>query len=101
MRLYKYLSPERLDVLRNERVRFSQPNVFTDPFELSTTVGSIFGEKTWEVPRTSTREQTVNPIEHAAPDTDMLTADLATKLKMAGNLLLDMFGKVTSKGLQE
>jgi DUF2971 family protein len=101
MRLYKYLSPERLDVLRNERIRFSQPNVFNDPFELSTTVGSIFGEKTWEIPLTSTCGQAVNPIEHAASDTNMLTADLATKLRMAGNLLLDMFGKVTSKGLQE
>jgi hypothetical protein len=56
--------------------------------------GSIFGEKTWEVPLMSTSEQTVNPIEHAASDTNMLTADLATKLKMGGNRLLDMCGKV-------
>jgi Protein of unknown function (DUF2971) len=76
MRLYKYLSPERLDVLRYERIRFSQPNVFNDPFELSTTVGSIFGEG-------------VNPLEQAAAATDL------------GNQLLGMVEKVASKGLQE
>ena len=31
--LYKYLVPDRLDVLRNARIRYSQPPVFNDPFE--------------------------------------------------------------------
>jgi hypothetical protein len=31
--LYKYLSPERFDVISNHRIRFSQPVVFNDPFE--------------------------------------------------------------------
>ena len=34
MSLYKYLSPERLDVLQNLRVRFTQPGEQNDPFEL-------------------------------------------------------------------
>jgi hypothetical protein len=34
MRLYKYIPPERLDVLRNLRVRFTQPGAQNDLFEL-------------------------------------------------------------------
>jgi hypothetical protein len=34
MILYKYCSPERLDILQNCQVRFTQPNKFNDPFEL-------------------------------------------------------------------
>jgi hypothetical protein len=34
MPLYKYLHPDRIDVLRNQCIRFSSPAVFNDPFEL-------------------------------------------------------------------
>ncbi len=34
MRLYKYCGPERLQVLENASIRFSQPHVFNDPFEM-------------------------------------------------------------------
>ena len=33
MILYKYLRPERIDVLRNRRIRFTQPGDLNDPFE--------------------------------------------------------------------
>src|SRR5690242_17127687 len=33
MRLYKYLAAERIDVLENLLIRFTQPVVFNDPFE--------------------------------------------------------------------
>src|SRR4051812_23453185 len=33
MILYKYLHPDRLDVLKNRRIRFTQPGDFNDPFE--------------------------------------------------------------------
>lgn len=33
MRLYKYVSPERTDVLKNWLIRFTQPTSFNDPFE--------------------------------------------------------------------
>jgi hypothetical protein len=32
--LYKYVAPERLDIIRNLRVRFTQPGAQNDPFEL-------------------------------------------------------------------
>jgi hypothetical protein len=31
--LYKYLPPERSDILKNRRIRFTQPGDFNDPFE--------------------------------------------------------------------
>jgi hypothetical protein len=33
MSLYKYVPPERLDILRNLLIRFTQPNAQNDPFE--------------------------------------------------------------------
>jgi hypothetical protein len=33
MRLYKYVSPERTDMLKNGLIRFTQPTSFNDPFE--------------------------------------------------------------------
>ncbi len=33
MSLYKYVSPERIDILTNGFIRFSQPSAFNDPFE--------------------------------------------------------------------
>jgi hypothetical protein len=34
MTVYKYGNPDRLDVLRRERIRFTQPSALNDPFEL-------------------------------------------------------------------
>ena len=31
--LYKYLAPDRIDVLQNRRIRFTPPGAFNDPFE--------------------------------------------------------------------
>ena len=30
---YKYLPPERIDILQNRLIRFTQPNALNDPFE--------------------------------------------------------------------
>lgn len=35
MKLYKYCHPDRVDILQNRMIRFSQPSVLNDPFELS------------------------------------------------------------------
>jgi hypothetical protein len=34
MPLFKYVTFERLDILKNEHIRFTQPSAFNDPFEL-------------------------------------------------------------------
>ena len=33
MTLYKYVPPERIDILANKQIRFTQPGLFNDPFE--------------------------------------------------------------------
>jgi hypothetical protein len=34
MSLYKYVTFDRIDILKNEHIRFTQPSAFNDPFEL-------------------------------------------------------------------
>jgi hypothetical protein len=38
MNLYKYLSPRRVDVLRDLKIRFTQPSALNDPFEMQPVV---------------------------------------------------------------
>lgn len=41
MHLFKYLHPDRIDVLKNRAIRFSQPEAFNDPFEFKPVINSI------------------------------------------------------------
>lgn len=41
LKLYKYLPPERIDVLSNGLIRFTQPVLFNDPFEMSPFIAAI------------------------------------------------------------
>lgn len=41
-RLYKYLTGERIDVLRNGTVRFTQPSALNDPFEHAAKLDGVF-----------------------------------------------------------
>ncbi|EJS4021986.1 DUF2971 domain-containing protein [Vibrio parahaemolyticus] len=41
MKLYKYLHPNRIDVLKNRAIRFSPPNAFNDPFEFKPVIGGL------------------------------------------------------------
>ncbi len=42
--LYKYLGVDRYDVLENQYIRFTQPAVFNDPFEIRPVINSIVPE---------------------------------------------------------
>lgn len=44
MILYKYFPPERVDVLHDLKIRFSQPAIYNDPFELRPVVISLVTE---------------------------------------------------------
>lgn len=44
MILYKYLPPERLDILRNRTIRFTQPGDFNDPFEFRPSIATAMEE---------------------------------------------------------
>ena len=41
MKLYKYLHPDRIDVLKNKSIRFSPPVAFNDPFEFKPVLSGI------------------------------------------------------------
>lgn len=41
-KLYKYLTTDRIDVLRNGTIRFTQPNALNDPFERAAKLDRIF-----------------------------------------------------------
>jgi hypothetical protein len=45
LKLYKYLPPERIDVLSNGLIRFTQPALFNDPFEMSPYISAIASEE--------------------------------------------------------
>lgn len=45
MRLYKYLSPKLTTILENQMVRFSQPSVLNDPFELKPHISSVMSKE--------------------------------------------------------
>jgi hypothetical protein len=45
MLLYKYVNFDRIDILKSEHIRFTQPSVFNDPFELFPFFQSIAPEK--------------------------------------------------------
>jgi Protein of unknown function (DUF2971) len=46
--LYKYLEPNRTDVLREGRIRFTQPAQFNDPFESRPYLGGLLDSETME-----------------------------------------------------
>jgi len=44
MRLFKYLHPDRTDVLRDSSLRFSSPKVLNDPFELKPHISAVVSQ---------------------------------------------------------
>jgi len=44
MTLFKYIRPERIDVIRNLEIRFTQPDALNDPFELQPHFDSLIAE---------------------------------------------------------
>lgn len=44
--LYKYVGPDRIDLLKNHCIRYSQPEVFNDPFEFKPFISKIASEET-------------------------------------------------------
>lgn len=48
MRLYKYLHPDRTDVLKNAKIRYSSPDTLNDPFEVKPHIIGIAPNKELE-----------------------------------------------------
>ncbi len=43
-KLYKYVIPDRIDILKNQLIRFTQPSALNDPFELCPIFDKMFSE---------------------------------------------------------
>ncbi|SER40698.1 Protein of unknown function [Nitrosomonas sp. Nm51] len=43
-KLFKYVIPDRIDILNNQLIRFTQPSALNDPFELQLIFGDLFSE---------------------------------------------------------
>ena len=41
MLLYKYVHPDRIDILKNFQLRFSSPAALNDPFEMKPVIASL------------------------------------------------------------
>ena len=48
MRIFKYLSPKRIDVLKKQQIRFTQPKYFNDPFEHLPNMPMLMNEDMFE-----------------------------------------------------
>jgi len=48
MKIFKYLSPKRIDVLKKQQIRFTQPKYFNDPFEHLPNMPMLMNEDMFE-----------------------------------------------------
>lgn len=44
MKVYKYVNPERIDIIKNAQIRFTQPASFNDPFEMRPYAHSLLND---------------------------------------------------------
>lgn len=45
LKYYKYIEPDRIDILENGLIRFTQPALFNDPFEMSPFISAIASDE--------------------------------------------------------
>ncbi len=46
--LFKYLEPDRIDVLASGHIRFTQPADFNDPFEFRSVISSVASKEEFD-----------------------------------------------------
>ena len=44
-KLYKYVEPKRIDILKNNQIRFTQPSALNDPFEFQPMFEALFSDQ--------------------------------------------------------
>jgi len=92
--LYKYCSPERIDVLKNGCLRFSQPPVFNDPFESSPAFLNLADRKTMERASKIEGARTGMPEEYRQHMLDGLFSESGDQARKAvAGLLLEILGR--------
>lgn len=59
MLIYKYLHPDRIDLLENLHIRFTQPALFNDPFEMNPYISEIATEEEIDIHFDKNHDDTV------------------------------------------
>lgn len=67
MRLYKYLHPDRVDILASQKIRFTQPALFNDPFEMNPYIKEIASDEEIEAQFEVEHESQIRSIYNAKP----------------------------------
>lgn len=85
--LYKYLPPERLDVIKNLKIRFTQPSALNDPFESATilNVNSLIADYFRKNIKTLSNDINIHNIDNNILNkviSDTLCQDLEFKTKV-------------------
>ena len=67
MKLYKYVSPERVDILERQLIRFSQPAAFNDPFEMKPHIEAIASPEYIDAKSDNEHEQHIQKAYNSKP----------------------------------
>ncbi len=88
MTLYKYVVSERIDVLQNSLIRFSQPSVLNDPWDMRPHVERLFTDDDLE-------ERVLAPLKPQS-DKDFIDymSQIFENLAVASNLLAESFDEI-------
>ena len=65
--LYKYVDPDRIDVLQNRCIRYSQPEAFNDPFEIKPYISNIASEEAVQSQTQEVLPEALRPIYSGLP----------------------------------
>jgi hypothetical protein len=74
MKIFKYLAPDRIDVLKNQTLRFTQANYLNDPFENLPFISQVMDEGY----NNKFQNEYLNPVLQQVMNTQ-LTANLLPK----------------------
>ena len=97
MRIFKYLSPERVDVLENQVLRFTQATYLNDPFEhlpfISQLVDEAYTEKIYE--------EGLNPLLHQIANRKLCIDDIPVEYRdlIPDNIKEEVFNYIIVEAL--
>ena len=67
MRLYKYLHPDRIDVLKSGLIRFTPAGGFNDPFDMKPNIHGVHSRKGWDTEFPSALDKVIAEQYEALP----------------------------------
>src|ERR1017187_6101916 len=68
MPLFKYLPPDRIDVIERARIRFSPPQAFNDPFDMKPGFRGVASRERWDSHISEILPSTVEKVYSELPE---------------------------------